>query len=115
MIRSFGAGVLLTLLVTLLLWRVWGDSAVLPGAVFGGIATLIQVLAVRALQRGFHGATTTAFFKGFGTGMLLRMGGVVLFVVAVVLDRGHFPPLPAAFGYLGVVVPLLFLEARFVR
>lgn len=114
MTRSLGAGLLLTLLVTLALRRLWGDAAVLPGAVFGSIATLIQVIAVRALQRGFHGSTT-AFFKGFGTGMMLRMGGVVLFVVAVVLDRGHFPPLPTAFGYVGVVIPLLFLEARFVR
>jgi hypothetical protein len=33
----------------------------------------------------------------------------------VVLDRAHFPPLPTAFGFLGVLIPLLWLEARFVR
>lgn len=114
MTRSLATGLVLTLLVTLGLRQFWGDAAVLPGAIFGTIATLIQLVAVRALQRGLRGSTAD-FFKGFGTGMLLRMGGVILFVVAVVVDRGHFPPFPTAIGYVGVVVPLLFLEARFVR
>jgi hypothetical protein len=39
----------------------------------------------------------------------------VLVLVAVLAERERFPPLPTAFGYLGVVVPLLFLEVRFVR
>jgi hypothetical protein len=36
-------------------------------------------------------------------------------LLAVLADRESFPPLATAFGYLGVVVPLLFLEVRFVR
>jgi hypothetical protein len=40
---------------------------------------------------------------------------VVLVVVAILVDRARFDPLSTAFGYLGVVVPLLFLEVRFVR
>ncbi len=114
MIRSFGAGLVLMLLVTLGMRQVWGDSALLPGAVFGTIATVIQVIAVRALRHGMQGSTTD-FFRGLGLGTVLRVSGVLLFGVAVVADRGHFPPLPTALGYLGVVVPLLFLEARFVR
>ena len=39
----------------------------------------------------------------------------LLVVVAIVVDRGRFPPLPTAFGFLGVLIPLLFLEVRFVR
>jgi hypothetical protein len=113
-IRSFGTGLVLTLLVSLGLRLHWGDRALLPGVVFGVLATLIQVLAVRALLRGFHGSTTE-FFRGVGTGVVLRMGGVVLFAIAVLLDPGHFPAVPTGVGYLGVVIPLLFLEARFVR
>jgi hypothetical protein len=113
-IASLGTGLLLTLLVTLGLRQAWGDGALLPGVVFGLLATLIQLVAVRSLGRRMHGSTTE-FFRGLGTGMLLRMGGVLLFVLALLVDRGHFPPLPTAFGYLGVLVPLLFLEARFVR
>jgi hypothetical protein len=113
-IGSLATGLVLTLLVSLGMRQVWGDAALLPGVVFGLMATLIQLVAVRSLARRMHG-TTTEFFKGIGVGMMLRTGGVLLFVVAVVVDRGRFPPLPTAFGYLGVVVPLLFLEARFVR
>jgi hypothetical protein len=40
---------------------------------------------------------------------------VLLFLVAVLVDRRLFPPLPTALGYLGVVIPLLFLETRFVK
>lgn len=114
MIPSLATGLVLTLLVTLGMHQVWGDAALLPGLVFGIFATLIQLVAVRSLAQRMHG-TTTEFYKGIGVGMMLRMSGVLLFVLAVVVDRGRFPPLPTAFGYLGVVVPLLFLEARFVR
>jgi hypothetical protein len=47
--------------------------------------------------------------------MMLRLGGVVLMGAAVVWDRTLFPPLPTAIGFLGVLIPLLFLEVRFVR
>ncbi len=107
-------GAALTILVTVALWRVWGDSALLPGLSFGLLATVIQWVAVRALARSFQG-TLTEFYRGFGTGLVLRAGGVLLLVIAVLADAERFPPLPTAFGYLGVVIPLLFLEARLVR
>lgn len=111
---SFAAGVALTLVVTAALRVMWGPAAILPGTIFGLLATLLQVIAVRALKRGF-GGSHTEFAKGFVIGTALRFAGVVLVLVAVLLDRGRFAPLPTAFGYLGVVVPLLFLEARFLR
>ena len=107
-------GAALTILVTAALWRVWGDSALVPGVSFGLLATVILWVAVRALARTYHG-TLTEFFRGFGTGLILRAGGVLLLVIAILADAERFPPLPTAFGYLGVVIPLLFLEARFVR
>ena len=107
-------GLLLTTVVTGVVWRAWGDSALLPAATFGLLATVIQMVAVRALASRYHG-TLTEFYRGFGTGLMLRLGGVLLLVIAILIDREHFAPLPTAFGYLGVVIPLLFLEARFVR
>jgi hypothetical protein len=100
--------------VTGLLVLGFGRGALLPGPVFGGLATLVQVMAVRALRRGMAGGTPE-FFKGMGIGMALRFGGVFLMLVAVLLDRGRFPPLPTALAYVGVVIPLLLFEVRFVR
>jgi hypothetical protein len=47
--------------------------------------------------------------------MGLRALGIAIFGVASWTLPELFPPLPAAFAYLGVVVPLLFLEIRFLR
>jgi hypothetical protein len=112
--RVLPAGLLLTGLVTALLVFGFGGGALVPGLVFGGLATLVQILAVRALRRGMAGSTPE-FLKGMGVGMALRFGGVVLLLVAILLDRGRFPPLPTALAYVGVVVPLLLFEVRLVR
>jgi hypothetical protein len=47
--------------------------------------------------------------------MALRLGGVVLFAAAVFGWRAVFLPLPTAVGFLGVIVPLLFLELGTTR
>lgn len=107
-------GLGLTLLVTVLLVAVWGRVALVPGALMGFLATVVQWAATRRLRREYHGSTPD-FLKAVGAGMALRMMGVLLMLAAIVLDRGLFAPLPTAFGFLGVLVPLLFLEVRLVR
>lgn len=114
MIRLLAAGAVLTGLVTTALWLAFGRDAVVPGVVFGTLATGIQGAAVAALRPAVH-QPFERFVARWSVGMGLRMAGVMLFVVAVVVDRGHFPPLPTALGYLGVLVPLLFTETRFLR
>jgi hypothetical protein len=47
--------------------------------------------------------------------MGLRLLGVVAIALAAGLDPVHFPPLAAATGFLGVLIPLLFFEARRIR
>ena len=42
------------------------------------------------------------------------MGAASVLIVAVTY-RALLPPLPAVMGYLGVLLPLLFLETRFLR
>jgi hypothetical protein len=91
-----------------------GGGEAMAAVAAGALATGIQVLAVRYLRQGF-GGTTAQFYKGVGLGMGLRMAGLVTVMAAVALDRATFPPLPTAFGFLGVLIPLLFLEVRFVR
>ena len=60
-------GVLLTALVSGILVTGLGGGALLPSLVMGGTATLLQVVAVRALGQG-HRGDTVAFIKAFGIG-----------------------------------------------
>ena len=102
----WGLGLGLTAMVTTIEYLVWGRSAVVTGVTFGLIATGIQAAAIRVAEPGL---------KRFAVGFGLRLGGVVLFVIAVLADRALFPPLPTALGYLGVVIPLLFAETRLAQ
>ncbi|HEV8456325.1 MAG TPA: hypothetical protein VGQ24_15605 [Gemmatimonadales bacterium] len=112
--KELGLGIALTLLVSGLLVLGWGQGALLPGLVFGLTATAIQVIAVALVRPAFDGETVR-LLKRWGLGMLLRVLGVALVATAVTLDRALFPPLPTAFAFLGVLVPLLFMEVRLVR
>jgi small neutral amino acid transporter SnatA (MarC family) len=107
-------GLALTAAVTAILVLGWGTEALLPGLVFGLIATAIQAISV-ALVRPVFSGETVRLLKRWGIGMLLRVLGVALVALAVSLDRALFPPLPTALAFLGVLVPLLFLEVRLVR
>lgn len=113
--KVLGAGLLLTALVTSALAAWLGRVALLPAAVMGAVAVAIELLAVRALRRGFAATATAEFFKGFGIGMMLRLGGVVVFAVLAAWDPERFLPIAAGLGYVGVLIPLLFLEVRFIR
>lgn len=114
MSRLLATGLALTVLVTLLLRAVWGPPAIVPGLAFGGLATLIEAVAV-ALIRPVRQGTLAQVMARRGIGMGLRLLGVIAFAVAVALDRQLFPPLPTAFGYLGVLLPLLYAEMWFAR
>lgn len=108
------AGALLTLVVAGVLVAAFGRPALVPGLVFGGLATLIQVVADRLVARRLQGPVGE-FGRGYVAGMGLRLAGVVLMAVAIVAAPALFPPLPTAFGFLGVLVPLLFMEMRLAR
>jgi hypothetical protein len=109
-----GFGLLLTGAVTALLWAIWGGPAALAGGSFGLLATVIHVAAVSALRRVWNGPFGE-LAKGWGVGMGLRLGGAVVWMVAVLLREDLFPALPTAIGFLGVSIPLLFTEMRFLR
>jgi hypothetical protein len=112
--RVLGLGLGLTAGVTAVECLAWGRLALVPGATFGLLATAIQAAAVARLRPALTGSFPE-LLRRWSVGMGLRLLGVVLFVVAVVVDRDLFPPLPAAFGYLGVLIPLLFGEIRLAK
>ncbi len=85
----------------------WG-SGLLGGAL---VALAMQGTAELVMRR--LGRVPTIDQLGlYAVGVVLRLLGVLLVALLVVLDRERFPPLPTALGYLGVIVPLLFMETR---
>ncbi len=93
-----------------MLWETWG--AVTAGA-FGLVAVAIQATATRlVLRRPDDGA---GLVRRWMAGMGLRVAGIVLIVVAALVDPVRFPPLAAAAGFLGVLIPLLALELHVVK
>ena len=109
--KVLGWGVGLTVLVTAILWLIWGDQALIPGIVFGLLATAIQLAATVYMAPAWDGEFNV-FARRYLVGMLLRLVGVVLVFVAIARRPDLFPPFPTALGFLGVVIPLLFSEIR---
>lgn len=111
---AVGWGLMLTAVVTAVLVTVWGRAALLPAVAFGLLATAIQQVAWTVVRPALD-APFPSLMKRWGIGMGLRVLGVVVFAAAVLADRELFPPLPTALAYLGVLIPLLFMETRRLR
>jgi len=76
-------------------------------AIGGGVAMIAQLWAV-ALLRPKMRAPNPEFMARWLGGMGIRLLGIgVVLIVSATL--------PALLGYLGVLLPLLFLETRFLR
>lgn len=114
MSRTIGVGLGLTTLVTAILVAVWGREAVIPAVVFGLLATALQAVAVRTVEPARE-KPIRDFTRRWSVGIGLRMSAILAFTALVALWPETFPPLPSAFGLLGVLVPLLFMEIRLAR
>ncbi len=112
--KHLAAGLVLTAVVTALLVWGFGDEALIPGVVFGGLATAIQLAAGVFLRRA-KGKPFEQLLKAWGMGMGLRVLGMFLFLGAVLADRTVFPPVPTALAFLGVLIPLMFSDIRTIR
>lgn len=110
----FALGCVLTLLMAGISWRIWGEEARLATIIFGLFATAIQLGALE-LMKPVGSTNLSKFMARWGAGMGLRFLGVVALAIAAAVDRTHFPALPAALGFLGVLLPLLVLEVRLLR
>jgi hypothetical protein len=106
-----GTGALLVVLVAGGSAALWGLPAAVPAAVMGLVAMAIQAGA-RRLRRVAAPNARSPFPPGWLAGTALRILGIGVFLALVLVDRERFAPLPAALGYLGVLVPLLLLELR---
>lgn len=94
-----GLGIGLVVVATLLGGR--------PAAIGGGVAVLAQLWAV-ALLRPKMRAPNPEFMARWLGGMGIRLLGVG---IVLIVSR----TVPALLGYVGVLLPLLFLETRFLR
>ncbi|OLC06311.1 MAG: hypothetical protein AUH78_07915 [Gemmatimonadetes bacterium 13_1_40CM_4_69_8] len=81
----------------------------------GGALAMVAQTAAVALLRPAMTASQPVFMGRWLGGMGIRalMLGILLAVSATHRDR--LALLPAALGYLGVLLPLLFTETRFLR
>jgi hypothetical protein len=81
----------------------------------GGTVALAAQLAAVALLRPAMQAPQPVFMARWLGGMGMRVlaaGGLLAFAAT---HRAALPPLPASLGFLGVLLPLLFLETRFLK
>ena len=80
----------------------------------GGVAVIAQAWAVMLLRPKMR-APNPEFLARWLEGMAIRFLALVALVAWILTHRASFPPIPALFGFLGVLLPLLFLETRFLR
>ena len=90
------------------------SSTLLAVLVGGAIAAIAQTWAVLLLRPKMR-APNPEFMARWLGGMAIRFLGLVALVVWILTHRASFAPLPALLGFLGVLLPLLFLETRFLR
>jgi hypothetical protein len=108
------AGVLLGGAISGVCYRIAGAQAAIAAGLCAALAVLIQLTALGLIQP-VKQAAPKLFIKRWGAGMGLRLLGIVALALAIGLDEAHFPPIPSATGFLGVLLPLLLFEVRLVR
>ena len=81
----------------------------------GGVVALVAQLWAVALLRPKMGAPTPEFMGRWLGGMAIRVLSLGALIVWAVTHRASLSPLPAGLGYVGVLLPLLFLETRFLK
>jgi len=84
-------------------------------AAIGGAVAVAAQLAVVALLRPAMRAPQPAFMARWLGGMGARALALGALLVFAVTERAALALLPASLGFLGVLLPLLFLETRFLR
>jgi len=98
-----------------------GSGLVLVAALIGGraagiggiVAVMAQTWAV-LLLRPVMRAPNPQFIARWLGGMGIRFLAAGVVLIVAITHRAFLPPLPAVLGYLGVLLPLLFSETRFL-
>lgn len=84
-------------------------------AVVGGVAALCAQTGAVALLRPAMTAPINAFLARWVAGMAIRAVCLGALLAVAVTHRTALDPLAASLGYLGVLLPLLFVETKFLR
>lgn len=84
------------------------------GAIGGAVALAAQIAAVGLLRPAMR-APTPRFMARWLGGMAVRVVALAALLAVSVARRDVLPPLPASLGFLGVLLPLLFVETRFLK
>jgi hypothetical protein len=85
-----------------------------PAGIGGGVALLAQTWAVAILKPKTL-APNPQFMARWLGGMGIRFLAAGALLAWAATHRASLPPFPAALGFLGVLLPLLFLETRFLK
>lgn len=81
----------------------------------GGVVAVVAQTGAVLLIRPVIGAPNKEFVPRWLAGMALRAVLVIGLVIYAAQHRSVLAPLPAALGCLGVLLPLLFTENRFLQ
>ena len=84
-------------------------------AALGGLAALTAQLGAVALLRPAMRAPQPVFMARWLAGMGIRALALGAVLAIAAMHRAALSPLPASLGFLSVLLPLLFLETRFLR
>ena len=85
------------------------------GAVFGGAVALAAQVGAVVLLRPAMKASTPVFMARWVGGMAIRAAALGITIAIAALNREALPLLATSLGFLGVLLPLLFLETRFLK
>lgn|GEM_PF-521287 len=92
----------------------WGVDA-LPGmGLAAAVALATHLVAAKRLREQWQGPFRE-LAGAFVLGMVLRLVGAGVVMAAVVMAPAQFAPLPTLGGFVAVLIPLLFMEIRFLK
>ena len=86
-----------------------------PAAGVGGMVALVAQMGAVALLRPAMSGPQGPFFARWLGGMAIRALAIGALLAYAATHRARLEPLAASLGFLGVLLPLLFLETRFLR
>jgi hypothetical protein len=109
-VRGYGA--LLGVGLVLVAVAAWAGGR---GAVIGGSVALAAQLAAVALLKPALDAPQPVFLARWFGGMGIRALSLGGLLAVAATHRAALPLLATALGFLGVLLPLLFLEIRFLK
>jgi hypothetical protein len=107
-----GYGALLAVGLALLAVAGWLGGR---GAVIGGAVALAAQLAAVALLKPAMDAPQPVFLARWFSGMGIRALSLGALLAVAATHRAALPLLATTLGFLGVLLPLLFLEIRFLK